>query len=72
MRNFKQLTDQAKINKKPERISIKSAPRTTSLESLLKKDRMPEDRLKELALINGMSLDQQLTRGDLYKVIVTR
>ncbi|NND07712.1 MAG: M48 family metalloprotease [Saprospiraceae bacterium] len=72
MRNFKQLTDQAKINKKPERISIKSAPRTTSLESLLKRDRMPEDRLKELALINGFSLDQQLTRGDLYKIIVTR
>ncbi len=72
MRNFKKLTDQAKINKKPERISIQTAPRNATLQSLLKSHRIPQDRLDELALINGMALDAQLSRGDLFKVIVRR
>lgn len=72
MRNFKKLTDQAKINKKPERLSIKTAPRNATLQSLLKSSRVADDRMNELALINGMSLETQVSKGDLYKVLVTR
>ncbi len=69
MRNFKQLTDQAKINKKPDRIDIRTVNRDGTLQSVLKANRVKEERLKEHAVINGLSLDAQVKRGSLIKVI---
>ena len=70
MRNFKTLNDPVKLNKKPERISIKTASKAASLETLLKDAKVQDDRLKEHALINGMTLDQNVNKGSLYKVIL--
>lgn len=70
MRNFTVLNDPLKINKKPEKIAIRTARQTTTLESLLRTDQVPQDRLKEHALINGMTLEQTVQNGALYKVIV--
>jgi predicted Zn-dependent protease len=70
MRNFKTLSDPAKINKKPERISIKTASKAASLQTLLKEAKVPDDRLSEHALINGMTLEQNVGKGGLFKVIL--
>lgn len=70
MRNFKVLNDPLKINKMPERISIRKASHSTSLQNLLISAKVPTDRFKEHSVINGMSLDQELKAGALYKVIV--
>ena len=69
MRNFTKLTDQSKINKKPERIRIKSATQNQTLQAFLQKNRVPEKRLKEVAVLNGMALDANVSRGDLLKVV---
>ncbi len=70
MRNFKVLNDAAKINKKPQRLSIKSASKNATLQSLLKDSKISGEQLmEEHALINGMDLDQTITKGSLYKII---
>ena len=69
MRNFTVLKDLAKINKKPNRISIQKASSTASLESLLKQHQIPSEQHKEHALINGISLDQSIQKGELYKIL---
>jgi predicted Zn-dependent protease len=69
MRNFTVLNDQAKINKKPNRISIKIASRNATLQNLLSEYKIAEADLKELAVINGMALDQNVEKGSLFKII---
>lgn len=70
MRNFSVLNDPAKINKKPDRISVRTAGKTASLQNHLQTAKVPEDRMKEHALINGLALDATVNKGSLYKVIV--
>jgi predicted Zn-dependent protease len=70
MRNFKVLNDPTKINKSPGRISIRRANRTASLQDLLIASKVPPDRMKEHAMINGMPLDQTVDNGTLFKLIV--
>ena len=67
MKNFKKLTDPARINVKPERIQIVTVPRTASLDATLRSFKMPQDRLEELAILNGMELKDQVTKGMLIK-----
>ena len=69
MQSFRKLTDQAKIGKKPERVRIKTIASTTTLEQALRSYKMPEKRLEELAILNGMQRKTQLTKGTLIKVI---
>lgn len=66
---FRQLTDPSKINVQPERIRIKSAKRSGTLRSVLKDFRMPDNRLEELALLNGMKLTDQVKTGTLIKIL---
>lgn len=69
MRHFTRLTDQAKINKKPDRISIQKVTRTGTLQSILQSYRVNSDRMREHALINGMDLKDQVAVGTMIKVI---
>ncbi len=69
MRNFRELTDAEKLNRMPERIQIKSVAKEGSLETILKGLGMPEAKLEELALLNGMSLSDKLQKGTLIKII---
>lgn len=68
-KNFKKLTDQSKINVKPERIKVKTVTKTGSLQQVLLALNMKQDRLKELALINGMELTDRVNKGSLIKVL---
>ena len=69
MTGFKRLTDQRKINVKPERIRIKKLPRTMTMAQALKYYKVPADKYDELAIINGVELSESLSAGSLIKVI---
>ena len=69
MRNFARLTDQSKINKKPDRISVRTVNRAGTLQSILQGYRVPSEKMREHGLINGMDLNAQVPAGSLIKVI---
>jgi predicted Zn-dependent protease len=69
MENFKQLTDPAKLNKKADRIRIKTVKTSATLSQVLKTYNIPEKRLEEHAILNGMKLTDTLAAGTLIKVI---
>ena len=56
LNNFERLTDPEIINIQPDRINIVEAERTTSLANVLKRYNVKENRLKEVALLNGLKL----------------
>lgn len=69
MKNFRQLTDAAKLNKLPERIRIKTVRQSGTLQQTLQSYNVQADRLEELAIVNGMNLTDRLAQGSLIKVI---
>ncbi len=68
MQSFRQLNDPLKINKKPERVRIKTAAAGT-LEQAFRQFRVPDNRHEEMAVLNGMKLSDRLTQGMLIKII---
>jgi predicted Zn-dependent protease len=69
MQSFKPLTDPGKLNKKADRIRIKTVRQDASLEQALKSFDASENRMEELALLNGMKRSDKVTKGMLIKVI---
>jgi len=69
MQSFKMLTDQAKINKLPERVRIKTVTTNSTLEQALRSYNVPEKKMEEFAILNGMARTAPLTKGMLIKVI---
>ncbi|WP_167604992.1 M48 family metalloprotease [Maribellus sediminis] len=68
-RDFKVLTDQNKINIKPERIRVKTAPKSASLQELFAALNVPKDQYKEFALLNNKELSTRLEKGDRFKIV---
>jgi len=69
IRNFKELRDSEKLNRKPDSIKIKTIPEQMTLQAAFQNFGMPADRFEELALLNGMQLTDQLSKGMLIKVV---
>lgn len=69
MQNFSQLTDPSKLNKKPERVRIKSVGQASTLEQALRNFSVPNKRFEEMAVLNGMKLKDRVAAGSLIKVI---
>jgi predicted Zn-dependent protease len=69
IRNFEELTTADKLNRKPEVIRIKTVPQQMSLQAAFQHFDMPASRLVELAVLNGMMLNDSLSKGSLIKVI---
>jgi predicted Zn-dependent protease len=69
MRGFADLTDSEKLNREPERVRIKTVQQTGPLSKALAAYRVPEKRMQELAVLNGMQLDEQVQQGMLIKVV---
>lgn len=69
MQSFKTLTDQSIINRKPERIRIKTVNTAGTLQSALKGFGMADSRLEELSILNGMQLSDKVEKGMLIKTI---
>ena len=69
MATFRELRDQSKINKKAERIRVRAVPQNGTLSQALSSLRADQKRMEEVAILNGMSLNDQVQRGMLIKVI---
>jgi len=67
---FSRLTDRAKLDVAPERIDIVSITSGGDLATTLRFRGVAEDRLEELALINGMQLDERVEAGTRIKLLV--
>jgi predicted Zn-dependent protease len=69
MKSFKQLSDASKINKKPERVRIKTVKTTTSFEQVLKSFNVAAARYNEHAILNAVELNTSIPSGTLIKII---
>jgi predicted Zn-dependent protease len=69
MQSFRQLTDQSKLNKQPERVRIKTVRQGTTLEAALRSFGAPDRRLEEFAILNGMRRTDRVEAGTMVKVI---
>lgn len=67
--SFKELKDPDKLNKKPERVQIKTVRAATTLEQALRDHKADAKRLEEFAILNGMKLTDRVETGTLIKVI---
>jgi predicted Zn-dependent protease len=69
MQSFRPLTDAAKINKKPQRVRIKTVASNGTLQQALTYYKVPSTRMEEFAILNGKLLTDQVTKGMLIKVV---
>jgi predicted Zn-dependent protease len=69
MGTFRELTDPSRINKQPERVRVKTVPQNSTLAQALSSLRVSQNRMEELAILNGMNLNDPVERGMLIKVI---
>lgn len=69
MEKFAPLTDPAKLNVQPERVKIRQVSRTATLDQALQQFNVPQDRREELAVLNGMELNDRVEQGTMIKVI---
>lgn len=69
MSNFDRLTDSSKLNVQPKRIKIVKVPSSGSLSQTFRAFKVPDNQMKELALLNNMELADQVEKGKLIKII---
>lgn len=69
MERFNTLNDAEKINKKPDRIRVKTVQQNSTLSEALKGYRISDKRIEEVAILNGMNLTDRVEKGTLIKVI---
>ena len=67
--SFAELRDQSKLNRQPERIKIVTNNRQQTLQQALSGAGIPQDRMNEFAILNGMELRETLPSGMLFKAI---
>lgn len=69
MQTFRALTDPTKLNKKPERIRLKTVNTAGTLEQVLRGYNIPAARLNELAILNGMNLTDRVAQRTMIKIV---
>jgi predicted Zn-dependent protease len=69
MKKFKELKDASKLNKKAERIRIKTVQKTGTLKQALGYYKVAEGRMEELSILNGMNLTDNVQQGSLIKIL---
>ncbi|MBK5272086.1 MAG: M48 family metalloprotease [Bacteroidia bacterium] len=69
MQGFQPLTDPVKLNKKPERVRIKTVGWSMTLSQFFRQYNLPDARFEEFAVLNGMKLTDNLAQGTLIKII---
>jgi len=69
MTSFKGLTDPKRLNVKPKRIRIRNAPRNMTLSQAFNYFKVPEEQHAELAIVNGLELNQQIKKGVSLKIL---
>ncbi len=69
MEGFNALADPAKINVTPRRLQIKTATRSGSAREVLSRMGTRSQQLSEVAVLNGLELDERVEKGSLIKTI---
>ncbi len=69
MERFAELTDARRINVQPDRVRVRRASRSDSLGNALRALGVPENRVKEMALLNGGVPDEPIPPNMLLKVV---
>ncbi|MFH1219701.1 MAG: M48 family metalloprotease [Candidatus Eisenbacteria bacterium] len=67
---FRNLDDPSKINVRPDRLAVKSVSKAGSLRTILKQFGTPDSELENLAVLNGMQLEDNVSTGTLIKTVV--
>jgi predicted Zn-dependent protease len=70
MNGFKELSDRAKLNVKPDRIKIQQVKNRGSLKQILLQMGTKEADLENLALINGKRLDDIVESNSMIKTVI--
>jgi predicted Zn-dependent protease len=71
MEGFAVLTDPGKINKAPDRIRIRTVLKNGILQNALMEMGVPQDKLKDTAILNGKELHDTVIAGGLLKIVTT-
>lgn len=66
---FRALTDPEKINRKAERVVVKTVPRDATFGEAMSALGMPAARLEELGTLNSLKATDRVAQGSLIKVI---
>ena len=66
---FKAVNDANILSRQPERIRIKTVQRNATLRDALKDLKMPDAKLADLGILNGMELTEQVSKGMLIKTL---
>ena len=69
MKSLDQLRNQAALTKQPRRVKIMTVDQPGDLRTVLTRSGMKAEELEDFAILNGMYLQDQLSRGDLVKVV---
>ena len=69
MTSFKRLTDPKRLNVKPQRIRVRNAPRNMTLSQAFNYFKVPEEQHAELAIVNGLELNQEIKKGVSLKIL---
>lgn len=69
MGGFSVLSDSEKLNRQPERVTIKTVKQNGTLGNALSSHGVSSKRMEELAVLNGMTLKDNVQKGMLIKVI---
>ena len=69
MRQFKELNDPKRIDVRPDRIRIRATRTSDTLGNALRSLGVLDEKLKEIALLNGGNLDQTIPANTLLKVV---
>lgn len=66
---FRELSDPRRINVKPDRIRIRTTRTSDTLENVLRSFGVQNEKLKEMALLNGGNLNQVIPANTQIKVV---
>jgi predicted Zn-dependent protease len=70
MKGFRNLTDSARINVRPDRVALRKVSRAGTLRQVLLDLGVPQDGLEEHAIMNGKELAATVAANTLLKVVV--
>ena len=70
MQGFKPLTDPDRLNKKPDRVRIRTVTSAMTLSQFFRQYNLPEARYEEFAILNGLKLTDNLANGTLIKIVI--
>ncbi len=68
MKSFDRLRNQAALSKQPRRVKVMTVDQPGDLKQTLTRLGVKQEELEEIAIANGMYLQDKLQRGDLVKV----